>query len=332
MRSLRPLALMTLGGLAFGTAACGGADTGSTTTIGYSSPVASQVSAQQVAAGIKAAAGSLGWKAKVLDANLSASQQVSDVKTMIQQKVAAIASTTLDEGAAGGVYSQAEEAGIPIVGINSQGTGVKVSVWWEFNTCDGPDAPFAQTAAMMAKQHPGGSVVVMGGPPVPSLTANAKCFTDAAKANGLTVVTEVDNTSDDSAGAARLAADVLTKYPQVNAFRAYNDASALGISTAVTQAGLKVSSNGSAGVVVTGANGDADAVQAVRQGRLTGTWDPDSVGTGWAVVKAYQEVSQGEHPQRLVVKSTFVDAGNVGSYVPPEQRSYHLDSLPITQQ
>jgi len=80
------------------------------------------------------AAKSLGWKIEMLDSNLSANTQVSNIQTLIQEKVSAIASWTLDSGATAGIYSQSEEAGIPIVGMNSVGTGVAATVWYEAST------------------------------------------------------------------------------------------------------------------------------------------------------------------------------------------------------
>ncbi len=38
--------------------------------------------------------------------------------------------------------------------------------------------------------------------------------------------------------------------------------------------------------MVFGINGDLDAITAVKEGRLTGTWDPDGYATGLALAKA----------------------------------------------
>lgn len=310
------------------TAADAGGD-GNTVSVGYSTPVAAQVSAQNLALGLKNAAAGLKWDLDILDANLSADKQISDVQTMLQQGKAAIGTWTLDAGAAGGAYAQAQAAGVPVVGVNSEGTGITASVWWQINTCDTPDAPFKQTAQLIAEQRPGGKVVVMGGPPVPSIVANAKCFTDAAKAAGLTVLPQADNTKDNAAGASALAADLLTKHGDVDAFWAYNDATALGISAAVGQAGRKVSTKGSDGVIVVGANADPDAIEAVKQGRLTGTWDVDGVATGWAVVKTMRDILDKKPAEKTVVKSTWYDGESIGSYVAPAEREFTLDGLPL---
>ena len=71
--------------------------------------------------------------------------------------------------------------------MNSEGEGVTSTVWWEYVTCE-PGGPQEQTAEFMAEQRPGGKVIVMSGPPAPSIINQTKCFTAAAKKNGLDVI------------------------------------------------------------------------------------------------------------------------------------------------
>jgi len=326
-------------GLAVGatalTTACGSSSSGSggsdSLTIGYSSPVASQPSQQGVIQGLKSGAKSVDGKAEVLDANLSPDTQVSNVQTMVQKKYGAIALWTLDAGAMQGTFAQVKSAGIPLIGVNSESDDMTSTVWWQLNLCEGDDAPFKQTAQQIAKWRPHAKVVVMGGPAVPSIQANVKCFTEGAKEAGLTVLTERDNVKDNSSSAQSLASDLLTKYKDIDAIWAYNDATALGVSAALTQAGQKISDGTSAGVIVTGVNGDTDAISAIKQGRLTGTWDPDPVATGLAVVKAAKDAKDGNPDKRLVVKSTFWSAANMSDYKSGADRGYTLDNIPLVK-
>ena len=50
---------------------------------------------------------------------------------------------------------------------------------------------------------------------------------------------------------------------------------------------------GGDGIIVTGSNGDKDAITAVKDGRLTGTWDPDNIGSGMAAIKQMQTALAG---------------------------------------
>ncbi|WP_320669803.1 sugar ABC transporter substrate-binding protein [Patulibacter defluvii] len=330
-------------------AACGGDDGGSgdksggasggggggAKKVAYSNPVAGQPGQEELMLGFTGGAKELGWKATQINANLSPDKQVADIATMISQKQDGIASWTLDPGAAAGAYGQARSAGIPVIGVNSEGEGVSTSVWWELNTCEN-DPPIGRTAKMIAESRPKAKVIMIGGPPVPSIKAYEDCFAKEAKAAGLQVVAKVANTKDTAATAQPLTADVLTKHPDADAIWAYNDQSALGASAAVTSASKKVSDGKSDGIMVFGQNGDEDAITAIKDGRLTATWDTDAIGTGWAVIKALTyyigDAKTDNPPKNLVVKSTMWTKDNVGEYVPPRQRKYTVETAPLLDQ
>ncbi|WP_244406494.1 sugar ABC transporter substrate-binding protein [Patulibacter medicamentivorans] len=326
-------------------AACGGSDGksgdgggssgGGEKKVAYSNPVAGQPGQEELVLGFEGGAKELGWKASQINANLSPDKQVADIATMIAQKQDGIASWTLDPGAAAGAYGQARSAGIPVIGVNSEGEGISTSVWWELNTCKS-DPPIGRTAQMIADARPKAKVIMIGGPPVPSIKAYEDCFASQAKAKGLQVVAKVQNTKDTAAAAQPLAADVLTKHGDADAIWAYNDQSALGASAAVTAANKKVSDGKSAGVMIFGQNGDQDAITAIKDGRLTATWDTDAIGTGWAVIKALDyyigDAKTDNPPKELVVKSTMWTKANVADYVPPRERKYTVETAPLLDQ
>ena len=147
--NLFAMAAVLMAALAIG--ACGeGDDQGSgsgSATVAYSNPVGAQPGQQDIVFGFKAGAEELGWTAESIDANLSPDKQVADIATMVTQGVDGIASWTLDPGAAAGAYGQAKAAGIPVVGVNSEGSGILATVWWENNLC-GPGSPIAEHRAV----------------------------------------------------------------------------------------------------------------------------------------------------------------------------------------
>ncbi|MHA3701115.1 sugar ABC transporter substrate-binding protein [Jatrophihabitans sp. YIM 134969] len=298
--------------------------------IDYASPVAAQPGQQQFDQGAKAAASVSGSTFDSLDSAVSASKQITNIMTMLQRNPDVIGTWTLDPGATAGVYNQVVTQGIPLIGVNSNDNGITNAVWGSTQLCTA-DGPWAQTAKMFAKKDPGGKVATIGLDGVPSIDANTKCFTDAAKVAGLDVVAHVSNTSDDSAGGQKLIADVLTKNPDLSGVWAYNDASALGASAAVLAAGKKVSDGTSDGLIITGSNGDSDAVDAIKQGRLTATWDPNNVEMGWLFVLMAQEVKAGSAPKSAVMPATLVDASNAADWVAPGDRTVDFDSLKYTK-
>lgn len=299
-------------------------------TIAYVSPVAAQPGQQEISFGLRAAADANGWSFRELDANLSPDRQVSHVDTLVNEGVAGIASWTLDPGAVAGAYTKANDAGIPVIGINSEGPGVTATVWWQVDRC-GEGDPHQQSAQLIARARPGGKVIVMGGPPAPAIAARVKCFREEAEKAGLEIVDQADNVRDAAAPAAQLAEDLLTKHGDVDAIWNYNDQTALGVSSAILNAGKKISDGSGEGILVFGSNGDADAIKAVREGRLTGTWDVDSVGTGWAMALALKNAIENPDARQepLVVRSTLWTADTVGDYVEPRAREYGFDAIPL---
>ena len=316
-------------------AACGDDDNGSggpATKVAYSNPVGAQPGQQDIVFGFEAGAKELGWTAKSIDANLSPDKQVADIATMLSQGQDGIASWTLDPGAAAGAYEQAKAAQVPVVGVNSEGTGIDATVWWEINLC-GADSPIAKLTKYIADEKPGASVLEIGGPPVPSIQAYERCFAENAEANGLTIVATAHNTRDTAATAQPIVADLLTKHHGVDAIWAYNDASALGASAALIAAGETVYDGSGDGVIVFGQNGDVEAITAIRDHRLTGTLDPNPVATGWALIKALSgfvgEAKSDNPPKELVVKSYRWTLDNIDDYTPPRERHYTLDTVPL---
>jgi len=297
----------------------------------YISPVASQPGQQEVAEGMEGAAKTLGWSSFVLDSNLSAERQVSNIETAINKGAKAIGSATLDADAAAGAYNKALDAGIPVIGVNSEGDGLSSSVFWATIKCE-KGGPQEQNAEYIAEQAPGANVIVIEGPPAPAIIQETECFVKAAKAAGLNVQNSTANLGDTSDAAQKLAENLLTKYSDVEAVWAYNDQSALGMTAALLSHGKKVASATDPGVIVIGNTGDPEGIEGVEADRLTATWDPNNVAAGWAVVKLMQEALEGGTEKTyppLVIESTFYTSENVDEYVPANERTYSLDSLPI---
>ena len=299
--------------------------------VGYVSPVAVQPSEQQITMGIEYAVGEVGWDARILDANLSPDRQISHVDTLITLGAKAIAAWSLDPNAVAGAYTRAQQQGIPVIGLNSLGEGLSNTVWWEIDTCE-PGGVYNEHAAWIAERKPGARVIVFGGPPVEALINNVNCFMAAANAAGLEIVNQTDNTRDNTATAATLAADVITKYPDVDAVWAYNDSTALGASAALAAAGKTVySSKNPDGVMVFGINANTEAIEAIKAGLMTGTWDPNNVATGIALVLAMKSALADPDKQQepLTVTSVFYTEDNVDDWVNPSNRTYTLESIPL---
>ncbi len=304
---------------------------GSGKKVVYISPVAAEPGQQQINEGLTKGAAELGWSENVLDSALSANKQVSNIELATTQKVAAIASWTLNPQAAAGAYTKAQAEGIPVIGMNSEGTGITSTVWWEDEQCKA-GGPWEKTAQLIAKIHPHAKTIMLGLEVATSTKFEGTCFKKEAEKAGLKIINYTNNEADTSSGSQQVFSPLLTKYPEVEAVWCYNDETALGASAAIIASGKKVvSAKGGTGIVVTGSNGDTDAIQAVEQGRLTLTWDPDNVASGFAAIDAMNEAikaGKGSKPPDITVKAQEVDSETISSYVPPKSRHYTLQSFP----
>ncbi|MCW2528044.1 MAG: LacI family transcriptional regulator [Pseudonocardiales bacterium] len=288
-------------------------------SVDYASPVQAQPGQQLFDVGAKQAAKLSGSAYSALDSNVDPSKQIANMTTMLQQKPDVIGTWTLDPGSTAGMYKQITDAKIPLVGTNSDDNGITSTVWTQGQIC-GDGGPADQDAKLIAKKYPAGKVITIGLDGVPSIDSQVKCFTGKAKAAGLDVVSHVSNSSDQAAGAQKLVTDLLVKYPDVKAVWAYNDASALGASAAILAAGKKISDGDSDGIMDFGSNGDDSAIQAVKEGRMTRSWDPNSVEFGWLFFAMAELAHEGKAPKAVVITSTGYDKSNVASWVTGKDR------------
>jgi ribose transport system substrate-binding protein len=123
---------------------------------------------------------------------------------------------------------------------------------------------------------------------------------------------------------------MFTAHPDLQAIWAYNDPSALGASAVMQASGKQVWSGTTEGVIVIGNNGDPNAIEAIKAGTLTLTYDENTFEAGVAAIEALKPVlAEGKPvstlPKKLWVKSTMYDADNVDQYVLPSHRKVSGD-------
>jgi ribose transport system substrate-binding protein len=328
-RSRRRLAVVATAALVglMSTAAAFAAD-----QLGESNPVASNPNQQAILFGERQAAKTYGWTVKSLDANLSPDKQVSDIDTFISLKVKGIVTWTLDPGAAGAAYQRALDKGIPIVDFGST-QNVTSTVYDErgYGCSMGQKA-----AAYIAKRAPGGKVLVIGGPPVPSIINYTNCFVKSAKALGLKIGDKQDNVKDTAATAQPIVQAMLTKHPDTDAIWCYNDPSCLGAGAVVRSSGKQVWIEGKQkGIVITGANGSNDAAAGVKEGVISATWDPQAPEMGRVAVQILaMHLKQGKSlaslPKIVVIPMKVWDAKNVAGYVDPLKRKVTIKPIPAS--
>jgi len=320
--ALSAVILLATGGQAFAAKSAG-------LLLGESSPVLSNPNQQAIARGEDLAAKQFGWTVKHLDANLSPSKQVSDVDTFINLKVKGIITWTLDPGTVAGAYKRATTAGVPIVDFGST-SNVTSTVYDQRGWGCGMGLRAAQ---YIASRIPKAKVLVVGGPPVPSITNYTNCFIKSAKSIGLTVLEVQKNVNDTAATAQPIVQSMLTQHPDAQAIWCYNDPSALGAGAVVKTSGGKVWDGSQKGVIIEGANGSADAAAGIKQGVITATWDPQASVMGALSVELLamnlkDSKPLSSLPKLIVVPMKVWDASNISGYVDPLKRPVTVGAIP----
>ena len=304
--------------------------------LGYSNPLASEEGLRAVGYGMNQAIAELGlpWSVNELDAALSADQQVADVDTFVSQEAAGVASWTLDPGAADAAYERATEAGVPVVGLNSESQFFVSQVMAHTDTtCIVAE----EQAAFIAELAPGARVLSIGGPPVPSITLTTDCWLAAASAQGLEILDHQEDLTGGQAGGQEVMQAQLLQFPEFDAVWSFSDSTTLGAVAEMVAAGIDIRSvEEDAGVVVVSRNGVQAAVDAISAGQLTATWDNNQplLGAAAAQLLKYHYVdgvALDALPSQVNIPSKRWDATSVGDYAGPLERTVPLplpDSCP----
>lgn len=231
-------------------------------------------------------AAALGVRLKVTDAQRSAERQVQQVESFVAQQVDVIILNPCEVEASSPAVDRARAAGIPIVNVNSE-------------TRSAPDAFVGsrdEESAQLAMEYIAqrlegrGSVVMMHG----YLGQAAQIKRDQGarevlkKYPGLTLL--ADQTAEwDRAKAVSLMENWIQAHgSKLQAVFAQNDEMALGALVALEQAQMKDR------VIVVGVDGIADALAAVKAGRLDATVLQDAQGQGSTAVEMAVKLARGE--------------------------------------
>ena len=167
-------------------------------------------------------------------------------------------------------------------------------------------------AEYFIKNLPAGSEVanIQGQVGAYAAIQRTKGFIDTAKAGGLNVVASQPGNWDVTT-AQNAATAILKAHPNLKAFYANNDGMALGVATAVNNAGLKGK------VMIIGTDGISDAYKAIKSGDLTGTVDSYPNLTGQVAVDvAIRLLAKQKVPRAVYTPVKLITSANVNDPAP----------------
>jgi ribose transport system substrate-binding protein len=205
--------------------------------LGVTSPTINGPWYTNILYGITDEAKKLGYDVTILDAGgyANVDKQVSQMQTLIVQKVKAILLDAADPAAFNGVVRQAKAAKIPVIGTGAPKVATNVE----------PDAASSSSHCNIGKEMAagakkllpnGGTLAVLAGPPAGFwATERLRCFKEAIKDAKIKIVAE-KTSEQDAATTLSLATDFLQRFPDVDMMYGADDAYGVGIARAVQAA------------------------------------------------------------------------------------------------
>lgn len=257
---------------------------------------------------LEAKAKELGVKLIVNDAQRSAERQVQQVESFIAQRVDAIILNPCEVEASSPAVDKAVAAGIPIVNVNSETRSAPTAF---VGSRDEESARLAME--FIARRLNGqGNVVMMHG--FMGQAAQIKRDQGAreilAKHPGLKLL--ADQTAEwDRAKAMTLMENWIQAHgPKIQAVFAHNDEMGLGAVLALEQAKRKDK------VIVASVDAIADALQAVKDGRLDATVFQDAKGqAATALETAVRSIRKEPFEKQVFIPFHLVTQENVGPFL-----------------
>jgi D-xylose transport system substrate-binding protein len=277
------------------------------------------------------------------DANLSNTQQLTDVQTLINQGADVLVLLSQDDKAGAGAVKLATDAGIPVIAYDRLIEDPKVL----YITFNNTDVGKAEAEAMFAKVPKGNYVLIKGHPG----DANAKTFLpagwdlaglkDKVASGDIKIVGPADGTYTDDWDTTKATNNMEAIIDAANASKtkidavlAENDSTALGVANA-----LKNKSYGN--VPISGQDGDTANLQNVAAGiQYVDVWkNANELGkaAGAAALQLCKDkdISKVELPAGLVLEANAPAAGNkVQDFTTPggnTEKSLILKVQPVTQ-
>jgi ABC-type sugar transport system substrate-binding protein len=278
--------------------------------IAYIPPVIANPAIKAMNDAIALKAKSLGMDFATIGGDYNPQAQIVAVDAAIQRKVDAILIWPLDPKGIQPSFDKARKAGVKILAVWSPKVpGIVANFQYDDFTASKKMAMAA--AAALKKQGKQCSVGIIEGIPVVDILRNRNLGLAAgAKAGGCTILEHTVNQKDNSDGAQPIAAAWKTKHgSKMTAILAYNDPSALG---AVAVAG------GDFKPLITGMNGDALGIAAVKSGAMFATGSAPNVEVGNAMAQAAYNtlVSKKFVPREINFPIEILTKANVGAYKP----------------
>ena len=280
-------------------------------TIGFSLKTANNPFVVSVRNGAMKAAEENGVELQITDAQLDSQKQMTDVETFMQQNVDVILIDALDSSAILPTITDAYDQGFKImtedVRLNDAGDMITTHVGID-NKASGE--MIAQYLVDKLKEEGKSNVIIFEGLPGAEATlSRAEGFHEVLDNDPAINILYAKNVGDQREEGMTEMDDMLQKFDNIDAVICCNDELALGAIASIEGAGRE-------GIYVTGFDGNEDALQAVKDGRMLATIDHAPYSMGYLAVQSAVKIAKGEEVEPMTTMDVeLVDASNVDEII-----------------
>lgn len=274
-------------------------------TIGYAPTTMNNPFWLAVLDGVKEVLEPQGVKIVTIDCQNDQSRMNDQIGDLLASGIDALLVAPMDSTGVKPALEACAKANVPVINFDTPVTDTDLVA--SIIASDNYNAGVVVAKDMMAKIEKGSKVAVLHSPSGQACIDRAKGFYDTI-GDTFNVVQELDGKGDTGV-TLPLAEDILQGSPDLKAFFAVNDPSAIGCVQAL-QAHPEVS-----GVLVYGVDGNPDAKKMIEAGTMTGTGaqSPETIGKKSA--ETALQVIKGETVEKNIVVDTFIiNKDNVATY------------------
>jgi inositol transport system substrate-binding protein len=264
---------------------------------------------KEIQAGARRRSEELGVKLLEADGQGKPELQISQTENYIAQNVDAVILHPYDRDGCAPIVDKCNAAGIPIILCNSRTTNMDEAT--AFVGSDDVNAGEIEMQFIADKLGGKGNIVIIHGPNGHSAEINRTIgnYNILEKYPDIKVLAE-QTANWDRAQAMELTENWLTAGNPINAVVAQNDEMAMGALLAIEAQGKQDD------IFVIGIDAIADALQAVKDGRLDATVFQDGQGQGYGSVDVAYRVIQGEEvPFMNDIPFVLVTPENVDKFI-----------------
>ena len=330
MKAKKLVALLTIGAMATSFAACGSsssdssaaADTAAASAASTTAAAASdgsykvaviqqhQTNAFQIAISeaAEAKAEELGVELKILSADQDAAKQISEIEQCVAEEYDAILFEPVDPSALGAASKEAVDAGVVVINIVSAVTDWESYGISAVSMGDNVTAGETEMQAVADALDGKGNIAILTGPSGDSGGLQRLEGYNNILANypDMVQVVEPADCQWDTASAQATVESWLSAY-DLDAIVCENDGMAVGAGNAA---------GADSGIIITGVDATPDGLEAIGDGRITGTVSQNAAAMAENALEAAVKILNGETLEEttILTENIWINADNVADY------------------